>query len=296
MVFKSWNRAALSVFFCLGAASVSVPAAAGTKDDVRALQARMDRAEQALSAQSAATVRINELERQIQILTGRIEELNYQLDQQNQRLDSVSAALAGDMLGAGMSDDFESGTGDAPGVGMNPAPAGRGAGAPGGPVNLAPGGALGDTPPMDTPETGAARGGASPASVELPLNPDAAFDYASGYLLGGDYQRAKSAFQLYTEAFPNHTRTADAKFRLGEIHLALGENADAADVFLDHIQSYPNDGRAAESYLKLGTAFARMDKPTEACSVFRTMKTKYPGAAAPVVQRADIEMARINCN
>lgn len=267
----------------LAAFLLAAPAFAGTKDDVRDLQARMIRAEQALSAQSAATVRIGELEAQIQELTGRIEELTYQLDQQNQRLDAISAALAGgDPNAAGFSgldgDGFSG--------------AGRSAS---GPVALGPSDPIAD----ELARSNAGAGGSAPAggsaSVELPLNPDAAYDYASSFLLSGDYARAKAAFQLYGDAFPNHAQAADAKFRLGEIHLALGENADAAAVFLEHVQKYPNDARAAEAHLKLGTAFARMEKQKEACTIFKTMKSKFPNAASPVTQRADLEMARIDC-
>lgn len=248
------------------------PASAGTKDDIAALQARMERMEQSAAGFTASTVRIGELEREIQMLTGQIEELTFRLEQSEQRLDAITAALSG---GA--------------------APAGEGGQAAlGGPVDLTASGdpiaqALAGQSAPD--QTGAVGGG----DVALPLDPNAAFDYASRFLLDGDYQRAKAAFELYVEAFPNHTRTPDAQFRLGEIHLALGENAAAADVFINHIRSYPNDPRAAEAYLKLGTAFARLEKPSEACTVFKTMKTKFPSAASAVVQRADIEMARINC-
>ena len=72
------------------------PAMAGTKDDIRDLQARLAAAEQALAGQTQAMLRISQLERQIQDMTGEIEQLTYQLDQSNTRLDAVSAALAGD--------------------------------------------------------------------------------------------------------------------------------------------------------------------------------------------------------
>lgn len=277
----------------LGVAMLAVlaaPAAARTKDDIRDLQERMTRVEQRAAAQGAATVRVNELERQIQQLTGRIEELTYELEQANRRLDAVSAALSG---------------GDGAGEGVQPgalydAPGGvRSRSNRSGPVDLSTGDPIADQiRSEDAQSSGASAssgaGGSAPA-IELPLNPDAAYDYASGFLLEGDYERAKAAFQLYVEAFPNHPRTPDARFRLGEIHLALGENAAAADVFIAHIRNYPNDPRAAEAYLKLGTAFSRLEKPDEACTVFQTMKTKFPNAAGPVMQRADLEMARIDC-
>ena len=139
--------------------------------------------------------------------------------------------------------------------------------------------------------------GPAPASggVELPLDGDAAFEYASAFLLNGDYERAEQAFELFVKAFPNHPRTVDARMRLGEIYLARGRNADAADAFIAFIKKYPNDPRTAEAYLKLGTAFSRMNQSTEACKVFKTMKSKFPGAAAPLQDRADAEMARIGC-
>jgi len=136
---------------------------------------------------------------------------------------------------------------------------------------------------------------ASAGAVELPLNPDEAFEYASSFLTRSDYPNARRAFELYVAAFPNHPRTADAQFRLGEIYLATGANAEAADAFIAHIRQYPNNGRAAEAYLKLGTAFARLQKNSEACQVFKSMRGKFPNAAPAVQQRAEAEMARINC-
>jgi tol-pal system protein YbgF len=208
-------------------------------------------------------------------MTGEIETLNYELDQANARLDSITAALAGD---ANYS-----------------APGEFGAGPTGGPVSLIPGADSTGDPIADQIARDEAAAGVGPNDIALPLDPNAAFDYASAFLLAGDYQRAKAAFSLYVEAFPNHQRTPDAQFRLGEIHLALGENAAAADSFIAHIRAYPNDQRSAEAYLKLGTAFARLEKKTEACTVFKTMKSKHPNAPAPVLQRADLEMARIDC-
>ena len=280
-VLKAARRAALcgGVFL---AAFAAAPASAGVRDDVRDLQQRMTQAEQSLAGQRAATLRIGELEREIQSLTGRIEELTFQLDQANIRLDAISAALAGGGAGQPAGGQW---------IGGEWVSDGASAGAPaasGGPVDLTGGAVAGQTVP-------AGPASAAPDDVTLPLDPAAAFDYASQFLLKGDYPRAKSAFELYLQAFPNHTRTPDAQFRLGEIHMALSENAAAADAFIAHIRNYPNDPRAAEAYLKLGSAFARLEKPGEACTVFKTMKTKFPNAAGPVVQRADLEMARIDC-
>ncbi|MEL7490768.1 MAG: tol-pal system protein YbgF [Pseudomonadota bacterium] len=260
-------KRSLSIF-ALGALAISMasapaPAAAGTKDRVTALEKTVAEL-QARAAADNSAVRINQLERQVQDLTGLVEKLTFQLDQANARLDAVSGVLANDPAAA--------------------------AAASGGPTPLTGGDPIAD-------QISAAGGAPSAATaVSLPGDPAAAFDYASGFLLRGDYDSARAAFEGYVQAFPNSPQTADAQFRLGEIYLATGANADAADAFIAHIRNYPNDPRAAEAYLKLGTSFARLEKNAEACKVFKTMRGKFPNAAPPVTDRANIEMARIQCS
>lgn len=257
----------------LALAAFGPASAQSTKDRVTALeQAVSDLQSRAPSAADSA-LKISRLEQEIQALTGRIEDMSHQLDQANSRLEAVTAALQG---------------GAAPGA-MGAAGSPQ---AVGGPVNLATGDPIAD----QIQQAGAAPlPGGDESEIALPADPVAAFDYASSFLMRGDYQSAQKAFELYVQVFPNHPRTADAQFRLGEIYLATGANANAADAFIAHIKKYPNDPRAAEAYLKLGTAFSRMNQSQEACKVFKTMKAKYPSASPAVLDRANTEMARINC-
>lgn len=255
----------------LAGAAASPAFAQSTKDRVEMLEQSVAELQAQAPAATAASVKIGQLEEQIQFLTGRIEELSYELEQANARLDAITAALAGDALGASALQ-------------------------PGSPSSSGGPTALGGDPIADAiarSDAGAATGDVS--DVALPLDADAAFEYASSFLMSGDYARARAAFELYVEAFPNHARTADAQFRLGEIYLATGANADAADAFIAHIKKYPNDPRAAEAYLKLGSAFSRMEQTAEACKVFKSMRAKFPNASPVVLQRADVEMTRINC-
>lgn len=222
-----------------------------------------------------ATVRISQLERELQILTGRVEELSYDLDQSNAKIKSMQSALA---FGGPQPPD------GAP-VPLTGTPNSNGLVANGEPIEGL----------TTVPGEVGTRSAPDISGVELPLEPDAAFAYSSGFLLSGDYDRAQAAFKLYLQAFPNHPRAADARFRLGEIYLATEKNADAADAFITHIRSYPNDPRAAEAHLKLGTAFSRLGQPDEACKIFTTLKSKFQNVGPAVRQRADREMAAISC-
>lgn len=239
------------------AAMVAVqPALAGTKERVEALEATVAQLKASQPAALETNAKMDRLEAEVRSLTGRVEELQYQLDQARARLDSVSAALAGE----------------------TPAPL---SGAATGPNDLIANEITRSAPPA--------------GSVSLPIDPEAAFSYASDFLIAGDYAKAESAFKAFVEAFPNHPRTADARFRLGEVYLANGKNTEAADVFIAFIRAYPQSARGSEAYLKLGTAFSRLSKPDEACKVFKTLKSKYPNAAPAVLQRTDVEMGRISC-
>ncbi|MEM9169190.1 MAG: tol-pal system protein YbgF [Pseudomonadota bacterium] len=273
----------------LGGAAIAVSAvgpvhAASTKKRVETLEQQVATMQSRLDANGgAATVRISQLETQIQDLTGKIEQLEYQLQQANARVNAMSSLLAGE-TGAPL--DLPMGTGDFGGPGA------------GGPTSLAPG--LGAASPADDPiaDRIAAAGdpaGAEPVDIDLPSNASDAFDYASSFIYGGDYASAQAAFEAFAETFPNTALTADARFRLGEIYLTQGANAKAADTFVAHIRDYPSDPRAAEAYLKLGATFSRMNQPKEACEVFNTLKRKFPSAPVAVMQRVDAEMAKVPC-
>lgn len=242
----------------LAAAFLVTPASAGTKDRVEALEAAVAQLQAASPAALNANAKIDRLEAEVRSMTGRIEELTHELEQTRARLDAVTAALSGDV---------------------------------GSPVSLAGAAPQAGDPIADE----ITRSAAGDVEVSLPLDPEAAYAYASEFLVSSDYARAERAFSMFLDSYPNHPRAADARFRLGEVYLASSKNAEAADTFIAFLRAYPKSARGAEAYLKLGTAFSRMNQSTEACKVFKTLKSKYPTAAPAVLQRTDVEMQRIDC-
>ncbi|MEM9706011.1 MAG: tol-pal system protein YbgF [Pseudomonadota bacterium] len=285
---------AFGVALLLSACATSSVSAQSTKERVRLLEQEMITLQARLQSE-ASGVRLDQLSRQVQELTGQVEELSFKLNAANERLNAVSSILANDPA---LSDAFAAsglaaglqGSGDEPA--RSPS-GGEGGSATGGPTALTPG----DDPIGDRIADATGASATPPAAdVKLPSDPIAAFEYASGFLLRGDYERARSAFERYLENFPTGSRIADAQFRLGEIYLATGANAEAADAFIAHIRKFPNDPRAAEAYLKLGTAFVRMSQATEACRVLSTLKSKFPNASPAILQRTELEMRRASCS
>lgn len=296
--------------------ATSTTALAGKKEDIAALQNQVQALQQQVTALSQntgqtnadTTVKLSQLQQENQRLTGELEAMQFEMQQLRQRLDTVTRVLAGDNfsgLETSPASAASAPTGAFPAGDSNATPlAGQpGLGTGGAPTDLSSGPQPGSGPVNGAGDANAANSAAAAAQqtataigpVELPADPDAAYEYASGFLLSGEYEKARQAFEQYVIDFPNSRHTPDAQFRLGEIYLATGRNADAAQTFIVHIREYPNDPRAPEAYLKLGTSFSRLDQPEQACKIFKQIRTKFPNASPIILQRTDLEMTRNEC-
>lgn len=209
------------------------------------------------------SVRITSLEQSLAALTGEVERLNYKFDQQGRILDEMRAK-------DGLADDAASvvGGSDVAAPASDPAQTGQ-------PMDLATGQAA--------------------EQVNLPDDPDAAYDEAYQAVLGADFEAAEQKLSAFVEKFPSSDQTPDAKFLLGEVYLAIGANGDAARVFLDHVGTYKDDSRAPEAYLKLGMSFSRLDRKDEACKVLNVGKAKFTNMPDGLRRRYDEERATANC-
>ena len=308
---------------------------AGKKEDILFLQQKVQSLESQLSTltqrtgqtNADATVKIAQLEQENQNLTGQVETLSFEMKQMKNRLDQVTRVLAGESFsGLDSSSQLTSansltgsstvaGAGSYPDAGLNAGPNsdpnfgpnGINGVAPLNPVDPALGGTQNGPVPLGAPlgASPSTSAGTTPGTsgdavlqaggVALPAGEAQAYNYASNFLLTGDYIKAREAFELYVQTYPNSPQTPDARFRLGEIYLATGSNSDAAQSFIGHIRDYPRDPKAAEAYLKLGMSFSRLEQTDQACAIFNQVRTKFPNASNIVLSRTDLEKQRIGC-
>ncbi len=241
-------------------------------------------------------VRIGELERLVQDLTGKVEEALYQAQQVNTRLDTVAAdidyrlsALEGKPQGAGASSAYSSG-----------AASGNRAPAPttGGFTPQA--GTLGTVTTQQPPSSGggSAAGSRSTAapSGTLPNAPEPEqYNYAFSMLRGGDFAGAESAFTAFLQAHPKSNLAGNAQYWLGETHYVRGDYEQAAVAFMHGYQSYPDSTKGPDNLLKLGLSMANLGKTKEACAAFGRLGGQYPRAADAIKRRATTEMSRLGC-
>lgn len=223
------------------------------------------------SAAAAMEVRIGQIEEQLQRLTGRMEETQYQLRQMEERLQEFSAQAASRANNA----NNVSGNTSSPYVND-----------------------YNDNADTDV----SSNGNASEEPYQLgTLNagsatPAALYDEAFAYLQRNDYQAAENAFRDFTTRYPDHSLVSNAKYWLGETFYARGDYTGASRAFARAFQDHSDSQKAPDMLLKLGMSLAKQDKKDEACLTLAELKKRYPTGPASVMQTADDERRTLGCD
>jgi len=310
----------------LGAALLATPAAA---DDAEQLTTEVERLNGDLAdmrvqlaqssgsmtpAQAAAfETRLAAFEQELRSLTGMVEQVTYQQNQFSQRLDRMQADVEYRLS------TLEGGT---PGTTTGSVtPAAPTTQAVGGAINA--GGATvdsatqGDVKTLGTIAQGElaqaqqqagnaqpqpispqpATVGASDSEVAaLPGgSPKEQYDYAFGLLRKADYAGAEAALLQFVSQHPSDPLAANAKYWLGETYYVRGNYDEAARAFAVAYQDHPDGAKATDSLLKLGLSLSLLGRGAEACDVFDALETRFPDAAANILQRSKQERSRLGC-
>jgi tol-pal system protein YbgF len=323
------------VFFLLLAAAV--PTAASAQQDVSALLNRIARLERELAdlqrsvyaggqppasvTSSQATqlaqpdglggtplarieIRLQQIEADIRKVTGRVEELGYQVQNVSERMDRLQTDTdirfqelsgdAGTLPGTSAPDQTTGGQSGprtelappadaaAPTTGTKPKDLGTLSGSDLSALKSA-------TPPPSSPAAGQTAMLPSDASVEDQYK--AAFDH----LVKHDLPTAEAAFKAFLEAHPDDPLAGNAQYWLGETFYARERYEEAAVAFLGGYQSYPRSPKAADNLLKLGMSLARIDRKEEACTTFAKLNEDFPKAPTNIKRRMINETKALNC-
>ncbi|MGZ8995401.1 MAG: tol-pal system protein YbgF, partial [Rhodospirillales bacterium] len=243
-------------------------------------------------------------------LTGRVEELGYQVSRLTERVDKLVAdmeyRLAQGVPPATGSQPESPPLMPPPGPAAAPAPEAAPAPSPAPnpttnevyterqprPLGTMPAGEA--SAPSGAPSGGsAANGGAAPASVGTPRE-----QYARAYdlLRQGKYDQAEVAFSTFLAQHPQDPLTENARYWLGETFYARGNYARAAEVFVEGYQTSKTGPKAPDTLLKLGMSLSSMGKKKEACATFKEMSRAFPEAPAAVKEKATQEGRRAGCS
>lgn len=230
--------------------------------------------------------RMMELEEQVRMLTGRVDELEFRLKETQRNFDNYRA-------------DSEMRFQELGGTPVSPggAPAAPGAVSPdGGPTSITPAPASGTLPNPPAGSSSSLAPAAPAAAVVLPQgDPQVQYDYGVERLKMGEFDQARDAFQQFLKANPKHQLAGNAQYWLGETYYVQGKYKDAADSFLKGYTTYSKSPKAPDSLLKLGMTLSALKQKDAACATFGELNRRFPKASEAVVARAKREKKKAGC-
>ncbi|MFC3712630.1 tetratricopeptide repeat protein [Sphingoaurantiacus capsulatus] len=290
-------RTMLKSLMCVGLIAVAMPAAA---QDLRPTERRIDKLESEMRAvqrkvfpggdkryfepefqptdpAAAAptgvpasspitdlTARVDALERQLQSMTGQVEQATFktrQLEEALTKFRTDTEYRLTQLEGGGAATT----AGTAPG---SPAIIADSA-----PILPAPRAPATATPKQATPATTTPAGDA-----------EAAYQAAYASVVAKDNAKAVTDLTAFVAKYPKSTRVSMANYWVGRSLIAQGDFERAARVFFDNQQKLPTGDRAQESLYWLGDVLVRMDRAPQACKVYDLANQVYGADMKPALK------------
>lgn len=266
--------------------------------------------------------RLAALEQQARELTGKIEELGYNLRQMSQRLDK----LVGDVDYRLSQLERGGSTGGPPPAASAPPAGAQAAASPPpsappqqpSPILGTPGqGRFQMVPPQPSaspavpgPPPRAATGAppppppapaAAPAPVLPAGPPERQYEHAYSLLVKAqreqtDFGPPEQAFRAFVAAHGSHRLAGNAQYWLGETFYVRQDYQQAAAAFGEGARAFPNSDKAPDTWLKLGISLGKLNRKREACGALAEMARRYPAASASVKQVAARERQSLGCS
>ena len=240
-------------------------------------------------------LKLSELEEQFKILTNNFEEINFKLDKLSNRITKVQADNQMRFQ------DLESG--NVTSVGTQKKLAGSGEAQD-----------LGKTLEIDATESATASAEqiqktqsiesvgtvltetAERAEKILPeSSPEKQYEFAVSFIKVGDYETAELALREFVDNHPKHKLAGNAQYWYGETFRVRQLYQDAATAYLNGYQKYPDSKKAPVNLLKLGVMLVQIGEKEQGCSMILGVKAQYPEANQSVIQKAEYEKKKFNC-
>lgn len=247
--------------------------------------------------------RLSQMERSIQILTGKIEEQGYALNRLKESFAQQGAGTTAPATGYGMTSvttpevspptrtnntySYSSRPTNAADVPDDNGFTMADPNAPA-PANAPTAGRLGSIV-TNVDQNGNATG-------NVPATPAAEYDAAFNLLRNQDYAGAQLAFDTFIKKNPDHALVSNAMYWLGETYYVRNDFVPATKIFAEAYQKYPKGPKAPDNLLKLGLSLAGQGKTKDACVALAQLKKQYPAGSAPVLTRGDQEIERLKCS
>ncbi|MGF1645093.1 MAG: tol-pal system protein YbgF [Thiotrichales bacterium] len=254
-----------AMLVALGLAVSPVASANRTTDALANLDARMQRLERTLEGEVGLPqmlIRLDALEQENRSLRGKLEELNYMVEQLNQRgrelyLDHDKRLQQLETRQPSVSD---------PGLG----------------------GSTSDV----SPEMGISTSMSPTVSPDVSqLDEQTQYRQSFDLLKNGQYDAAAQSFVTFIQQFPGSTLVANAQYWLGEAYYGSGSYAKAVSEFEKVRGMHPSSPKIPDASLKLGYSYYELKQWSNARNVLNEIVQNFPGST--VAKLADERLRRM---
>ena len=126
--------------------------------------------------------------------------------------------------------------------------------------------------------------------------PEEQYKFAVSFIKVGDYETAELALREFVDSNSKHQLAGNAQYWYGETFRVRQLYQDAATAYLDGYQKYPKSSKAPVNLLKLGVMLVQIGEKEQGCSMILGLKDQYPKANQSVIQKAEYEKKKFNCN
>ncbi|UTW56452.1 tetratricopeptide repeat protein [Kordiimonas sp. SCSIO 12610] len=214
------------------------------------------------------SVKISAVEKQLRILTGRLEELEYRQRQLEEALEAVQKDTDLKINDLKQSNALPRNSNSNRSA-NNVTDAGR---TPVNPEPIAP-------------------------AIELPAgDPAVQYDYAFSLIRQNDLDSGLIAMEKFLAANPGDSRTGNAKYWIGRIHYLQKRPGQAAQSFLKLIEEHPNHPRRPDALVDLAETLINLDSSSDACNALAEFERSASGVSNRLRDRAVRVSGRAKCS
>ena len=241
-------------------------------------------------------LKLSELEEQFKTLTNNFEEINFKLDKLSNRITKVQTdnqMRFQDLENSGVSNTSEQkklpGSGEAQDlgkaleIGVSES-------------NTASAEQIQETQSIESVGTVITETAERAEKILPDVSPEKQYEFALSFIKVGDYETAELALREFVDNNSEHKLAGNAQYWYGETFRVRQLYQDAATAYLNGYQKYPKSPKAPVNLLKLGVMLVQIGEKEQGCSMILGVKDQYPKANQSVIQKAEYEKKKFNCD
>jgi len=121
------------------------------------------------------------------------------------------------------------------------------------------------------------------------------YDIALAALKSNDLQIAAEKFRKFIQNNPNSQLLSNALFWFGEVLFKQKTYDKAALNFLKSYKQAPKGAKASDSLLRLATSLSELGKVTDACGMLNKLENEFPKRPVASLQKAESLKTKLKC-